>query len=909
MNLKSTLLILLLSVFALPSIAQKLTVSDITVNYKTNPIGIDGKEIRFSWKLISSTKQTLQKSYEIKVAESEEELLKDKNLVWNSGKVESEQSLNILYAGKAIKSRQPYYYRVKVTDNHKNSSVWSAVQSFETGILNVNEWQAKWIENSVFSDGKAGPAPIFSKEFNNSKKVKSARLYVTSHGVYETFINGNRVGDEVFTPGWTSYNKRLQYQTYNVTNLLSNGNNVLLTTIGDGWFRGNLGWNRQRNLYSKEVALLYQLEIFYQDGTKEIVGSDKTWRVSTAGPVKYSDIYNGEIYDANLAKSSTDLKSNKWGSVKEVTYDNSILIAPEAPAVRKKDIVKAIKIIKTPAGETVVDFGQNLVGWVKLKTNGKKGDTVTMHHAEVLDKAGNFYTTNLRSAQQENKYVLTGAKEDIFEPHFTFQGFRYIRLKGITKPLELADLEAVVIYSDMKKTGTFTTSNPLINKLQSNIEWGQIGNFLDVPTDCPQRDERLGWTGDAQVFFPTAAFNRDVAGFFYKWLGDLKADQHENGNVPHVVPDVRPKTSAGSSGWGDAATIIPWDFYVAYGDKNILSRQYESMKAWVGFIREKSKQNLWNWGNHYGDWLFYTMADDRDGKAAITDKFLIAQCFYAASIQNVINAAKVLENQSDVAEYEALLKLVKDAFVKEYVTLSGRLVSSSQTAYALALNFDMLPENMRAQAADRLAENIKSYKNHITTGFLGTPYLCHVLTKFGHNDLAYKLLLQDTYPSWLYEVKMGATTIWERWDGIKPDGTFQTPSMNSYNHYAYGAIGDWMYKNITGINPDATNPGYKKINISPKLGGDFTHAKASFESLYGTIESAWKKEGNNFVFDVVIPANTQADVTLPKSASTSVKEAGRDIKDLAYIKLMDSNGDIKVALGSGTYRFEYSVNK
>ncbi|RYE13777.1 MAG: alpha-L-rhamnosidase, partial [Sphingobacteriaceae bacterium] len=381
-------------------------------------------------------------------------------------------------------------------------------------------------------------------------------------------------------------------------------------------------------------------------------------------------------------------------------------------------------------------------------------------------------------------YILKGSGEEVFEPHFTFQGFRYIKVEGYPGELSLDDFKAVAVYSDMKTTGKFSTSNALLNQLQHNIQWGQRGNFVDVPTDCPQRDERLGWTGDAQVFFNTAAYNMNVAGFFTKWLQDLKADQHENGNVPVVIPDVREKKNAGSAGWGDVSTIIPWNFYVAYGDKQLLAGQYNSMKAWVEYIRSISKNNLWNSGPHYGDWLFYTMADDRDGKAAITDKFFIAQAFYACSTQNLINAARVLGNDADVKTYTALLENIKKAFLTEYVTPSGRLVSNSQTAYVLALNFDLLPESLREQAAKRLVDNIESYGNHLTTGFLGTPYLCHVLTRFGYNNIAYKLLLQDTYPSWLYPVKMGATTIWERWDGIKPDGSFEAISMNSFNHYA-----------------------------------------------------------------------------------------------------------------------------
>ncbi|RZJ86070.1 MAG: alpha-L-rhamnosidase, partial [Chryseobacterium sp.] len=576
--------------------------------------------------------------------------------------------------------------------------------------------------------------------------------------------------------------------------------------------------------------------------------------------------------------------------------------------VTKHEEFVPIKFIKTPNGETVIDFGQNLVGWVKVSIGGSKGDTITLNHAEVLDKAGNFYTENLRNAKQENKYVLSGAKEDIFEPKFTFQGFRYIKISGFKRIITKDNFKAIAIYSDMKPTGTFTTSNPLINQLQRNIEWGQKGNFVDVPTDCPQRDERLGWTGDAQVFFNTAAYNMDVSGFFSKWLADLQVDQHPTGNVPVVIPDVRAVNNAGSAGWGDVATIIPWNYYLAYGDKDLLSRQYPSMKAWVNYITSISKNNLWNSGPHYGDWLFYSLNDDRDGKSALTEKFYIAQVFYAASTQNVINAAKVLGNSEDVSKYQALLKDIKTAFLKEYVTPSGRLTSNSQTAYVLALNFDMLPENLWAQAADRLIDNINQYKTHLTTGFLGTPYLCHVLSRFGHADVAYKLLLQETYPSWLYPVKMGATTIWERWDGIKPDGSFQAVSMNSFNHYAYGAIGDWMYKTIAGINYNESSPGYKKISIAPKIGGGFTQATGSLETPYGLVKSDWKLEGNQFTLDVIVPANTKATIQLPASAKAKIASENLDQK-VGSAQKVSPTKEVTVEVGSGNYHFQYELSK
>jgi len=555
-------------------------------------------------------------------------------------------------------------------------------------------------------------------------------------------------------------------------------------------------------------------------------------------------------------------------------------------------------------GEQVIDFGQNLVGFVTVKISGKQGDKIIVEHAEVLDKAGNFYTKNLRGAKATDTYILKGEGTETFEPHFTFHGFRYIKVEGLKGDINPEDFTAVALYSDLKPTGTFTSSNSLINQLQHNIQWGQKGNFLDVPTDCPQRDERLGWTGDAQVFSRTATFNMDVHNFFVKWLKDLALDQLPNGAVPHVIPNVLGEKSAGSTGWADVATIVPMNMYLAYGDKQILSQQYNSMKAWVDYMTSQSKNNLWNTGTHFGDWLFYSPSVDDGGRAAVTDKYLIAQCFWAHSTQLLIDAATILDKTEDVSSYTALLNKIKEAFNHEYVTPGGRLVSGTQTAYVLALQFDMLPLDLRDQAVERLIQNINSYKNHLTTGFLGTPYLCHVLNRFGKTDLAYQLLLQETYPSWLYPVKKGATTIWERWDGIKPDSTLQTPGMNSFNHYAYGAIGDWMYRVIAGINTEADGAGYKKIRIQPYIDTVLNNVSASLLTNYGTVSSSWAYGKDKFHFTVEIPANTTASIFIPARNADLIKEDGKPLNAIKELQVKGSeNGFVIVTSGSGKYLF------
>lgn len=721
------------------------------------------------------------------------------------------------------------------------------------------KWQAKWIEPADTTNGPERAAQYFRKIFKADQKIASAKLYITCHGLYEAQLNGKRVGDAYLTPGWTEYKKRLQYQQYDVTGLLTQGNNTINVTVGDGWYRGNFGFNAARDRYGKYLGLLCQLEIKYKNGKTAIINSDTDWQ-SSGGPIRMSEINAGETIDARIQATS-------WSPVTIANYGYDLLLPTQGTMVTKHEAFKPIKVITTPKGEKVLDFGQNLVGWVMVKARGAAGTKITIKHAEVLDKDGNFYTENLRAAKATATYILAGNGEESFEPHFTYFGFRYIMIDGYPGTINPDDFTAVALYSNMAPTGTFECSNPLINQLQHNIQWGQKGNFLDVPTDCPQRDERLGWTGDAQVFFRTAAYNYDVKRFFTKWMADVAVSQRADGAVPHVVPDIL-NNAGGSAGWSDVATIIPWNMYLVYGDKQLLETEYPTMTKWVGFMTANSTNHLWNKGSHYGDWLSYHSPND-DGSDAITDKYEIAQCFYAYSTQLVINAAKVLGKTDDVAKYQQLLNDVKAAYNKEYVTPNGRLMSNTQTAYVLALQFDMLPEERRAEAAKFLVANIKRYGNHLTTGFLGTPYLCHVLTRFGYNDVAYQLLLQPTYPGWLYPIKMGATTVWERWDGIKTNGTFQSATMNSFNHYAYGAIGDWMYRTIAGIDTDPDQPGYKHIIIKPRPGGDMTWCKASLKTQYGDIKVDWRIDNGKFSMNVSVPANTTATISVPDATGAN----------------------------------------
>jgi alpha-L-rhamnosidase len=897
----------LCSLFALQILATlcfaQVSVDGLLCENRTNPLGMDVKQPRFSWQISAAKRSEMQTAYRIEVSEK----ANFSGHVWDSGIVLSDSSVFITYKGKPLQSGKKYFWHVKVWDNAGKASGWSPAAWWQTALFEQSDWQAKWITPGYVEDTINRPSPLMRKQFALNKKIRSAVAYITAHGLYEAQINGQRIGDAYLTPGWTSYKNRLQYQTYDVTNLLKEGSNAVGVMLGNGWYRGIIGFADHKNVYGKDIALLFQMQITYTDGSTEMVNSDGSWKSST-GDIRYEEIYNGETIDHRLSTpgwAQPGFNDSQWSSVQVQDYPKNTLIATYNEMIKKHETFKPVHIFKTPKNEQVIDFGQNLVGWVVLKVKGKAGDKLTVSHAEVLDKLGNFYTENLRNAKAQDTYILKGGEEEIFEPHFTFHGFQFIRIEGypgdIVKP---EDVTAVALYSDMAPTGTFTTSNPLINQLQHNIQWGQKGNFLDVPTDCPQRDERLGWTGDAQVFSRTATFNMNVNDFFAKWLKDVAADQSPAGAVPWVIPNCLGFTQS-STGWADVSTVIPWNMYLAYGDKRILHDQYASMKAWVDYMQHESKNDLWQSGQSFGDWLFYSVDDDTDGSSAITDKYFIAQCFYAYSTQLLINAAGVLGKQEDVTNYTALLKRIKDAFYKEYVTPNGRLVSGTQTAYTLALNFDMLPEAQRYQAARRLVENIHAYNNHLTTGFLGTPYLCHVLTRFGHDNMAYRLLLNETYPSWLYPVKMGATTIWERWDGIRPDKTFEAASMNSFNHYSYGAIGDWMYRVMAGMDTYSDGPGYKHIRIMPHPGGGFTNATASLKTYYGNLTSGWEVKDGKTYYNIEIPANTKADIFLPATQATDISEADKPLaqdKDITLGAL--ENGYVALKVGSGIYHFE-----
>lgn len=891
------------------SAQSALAVSGLLTEYRTNPVGTDIARPRLSWRLESDVRNTMQAAYQLQVATSEKSLAAGSALLWDSKRVSSDASIFRPYEGPALQSATRYFWRVRVWDAAGRVSAWSTPAFWETALLDAAQWSAKWIGPPAAANDSAGaPAPLLRRSFTVKGAVRAARVYITARGLYELHLNGTRIGEDYFTPGWTSYSKHLQYQTYDVTRALVQGENAIGAMLGDGWYRGYLGFTGRKHDYGTKVALLAQLEIKYTDGRTERVTSDANWKMST-GAVTFADIYRGESYDARLEKAGWDraaYNDASWRSVEIAESTNAALIAPVSEPVRRTMEVKPIAILTSPSGQTIYDLGQNITGWVKLRVRGSAGRTITLRHAEVLDKAGNLYTDNLRDAYQTDRYTLKGGGDEVWEPHFTYHGFRYVHVSGLDAPT-IANVTGIVVHSDLATTGTFVTSDTMLNKLQRNIVWGQRGNFLDVPTDCPQRDERLGWTGDAQVFARTASFNMNVSGFFSKWLGDLAADQHPGGSVPWVIPNPLGGDStryAAAAGWGDASTVVPWTMYRMYGDRGLLERQYASMTQWVNYEQRRAGTGLiWSKDDHFGDWLAWH-SDDAGYPGATTGKDFIATAYLAHSADLVSRAAAVLGKSDDATHYRALFDKVRAAFRKEFVSPNGRVSENTQTAYALALNFGLLDDGEMPQAVARLVGDINRHGGHLSTGFLGTPELTHALSQNGRLDVAYKLLTQRTYPSWLYPITRGATTMWERWDGIRPDGSFQEISMNSFNHYAFGAIGDWMYRTIGGIDIDDAAPGYKHTLIAPQPGGGITSAQTSLQTPYGVLSTDWHLVNGKMELTVVVPANASASVTLANTTVSGASEGGKPLAGLAGVRSVRAVGrDVVVEVGSGRYVF------
>jgi alpha-L-rhamnosidase len=816
-----------------------------------NPLGIATTKPRFGWQIVGDIRDAFQQKYHIEVSGPD-------GIVWDSSEVESAFSIFIEYAGKPLAYQTRYTWRVKACVNGEWGP-WSEWAWFETPL---EKWDAPFIR----ADDKPeeSNAKMFRKGIDIKKPIKAARIYATALGLYEIYVNGKPVTDTCFNPGWSSYDSRVLYRAYDATDMFAAGKNELTVNVGAGWYKGDLGFREGRGLYGDGMALSAQIDLYYSDGSHETIQSGNDWRFADS-PIVYSEIYHGEIYDARKENPE-----NWQPAVPLPPVSFHVEPFDGVPVLRQERIKPAASFV-TPKGERVLDFGQNLTGRVCFRVTGRAGDKVTLRHAEVLDAEGNFYVENLRYAKCTDTYILKGGATETYEPVFTFHGFRYVCVDEYPGEIKAENFEAVVIYSDMEKIGELTCSEPLINQLQNNITWSLKGNFLDIPTDCPQRDERLGWTGDVQIFISTACFLYDVLPFFRKWLHDLRLDQYPSGGVPYVVPDVLKKDpkanmSHSSCGWGDAAIITPWTLYENFGDIRILEDQYGSMRGWVDYITSQANNHLWNTGFHFADWV---ALDAKEGDyIGATPPDLCATAYYAYSTSLLIKTAEALGKIEDVEKYGQLYADIRNAYQNEFFTPTGRLAARTQTAHILSLVFGLTPEAFIPRTISTLVKLIDENGGHLVTGFLGTPYFCHALSQNNRLDEAYKLLQREDYPSWLYQIKKGATTIWEHMDGIKPDGSMWSVDMNSFNHYAYGAIGDWLYKVVAGINP--LEPGYKRILIEPKPGGTLTWAEAKLKTPYGRLASKWELEKNQFFLNVKIPANTTAEIRMPNGETHTV---------------------------------------
>ena len=825
-----------------------------------NPLGFHDPSPVFSWKLPRGVER--QTAYRIEV--------KGDSFSWDSGWVESEQSVGVPYGGEPLQSRARADWRVCFRDENGTESAWSDAASFELGLLSAGDWRAQWIRPAGEPDAGTEEVAWLRRTFAIPREVVQARLYVTARGVFKIHLNGQPVSRDHFANGWTSYAKRIDTLTYDVTDALEAGPNEITALLGTGWYAGRIGWQDQRHLYGRFPELLLQLEIAYTDGRTETLVSDDQWEGTRKGPIRASSIYDGETYDARQAVAN-------WGPViANPGLGPAALVPKPFPPVRETAYLETRDITEPAPGRFVFDLGQNIVGWARIRIPVQADGTVTLRYAEMLNPDGTLYTDNYRTAKSTDTYTAAETGTAEWEPTFTFHGFRYVELSGLpegVKP-DASWVRGVVLHSDLRRIGQFESSHDRLNQLYGNIVWGQRGNFLDIPTDCPQRDERLGWTGDAQVFCPASMFNYDCHAFWKSWLGSMRDDQFSDGRIPHVIPDAL--GNGDSPGWMDAATFIPWEAYVRTGDRELLSQNYGMMERLVRWYRAQSTDGLIEEIGGFGDWLQPHPENTRDNRGD-TPSPLLGTAFYARSTQILADSAALLDKKEEAGEYAREAEQVRQAFVRHYFDADGKLQNApqTQTAYLLALAFDLLPEQMRAKAAANLVDLIKEADGHLRTGFLGTPYIASVLDEVGRADLAYAILFKETYPSWFYSIDQGATTMWERWNSYSHEDGFGNVEMNSFNHYAYGAIGQWMVERVAGLAPDPANPGYQHFFIQPVIGGPLDWARAELETPYGLASSYWKKNGDLLIMECRVPPNTTATVKFPGGENEQLLNPGK----------------------------------
>ncbi len=849
--------------FAAPT-AKSLTVGPLL----ENPIGFSETELQFSWKLPVGE----QTAWEIRCA-TDPALLPENADLWESGERLSNENLFVDYEGTQIQSVDEVYWTVRYWNGDREVSDWAEVASVEYGLLHTHDWRGKWIRDPEDRAAEIDPASHFRKAFKFKGKLEKARLHFTAEGIVDFSINGEAVNDHYFAPGWPDYRKRRIARTVDVTDLVRKGRNVIGAVLSDGWFSGNLLFaGRDRN--GGVPRLLCQLELSYEDGSREVVVSDRSWKVST-GPVLFSDFYDGEHYDARRELGTWDeegFHDGEWRESIEEKIDLSLPINSYAgPAVKSVEERAPISVKRTQSGSLVYDFGVNLVGVPRITLPLVEGQKVELKFSEALNPDGSPHYANLRSAKATDSYIAARSGEVDWSPRFTFHGYRYLELSGMDDTLEpqLDWVASRVLTSEVASTGEFMSSNVDWNQLQTNIRRSQIGNFLEVPTDCPQRNERLGWTGDIQVFGPTASFNYQSLAFLEKWCRDLRDGQYNTGKIPDVAPDVMwtKNRPIGTPAWGDAITVVPWDMYQKYGYKKILKDNYMAMIAWVSYYDMETAANEGLWIDYgYNDWLQPFQQNEKRKLRGDTSRSLLGTAYYARSSTILAQVAEVLGEEADAKLFAKRAKAVRDRFAKAFF-LNGVLLpredgTPTQTAYLLALSFDLLPEMDRAAALHELERLVVEEANgHLRTGFVGTALICRTLSRFGLSELAYKVALKEEYPSWIYSIRQGATSIWERWNSYSQEEGFNGANMNSLNHYAYGAVGQWMYESVAGLSH--AEPGYRKLRIAPRVGGGLSHVSAKLDTPYGLAESNWRIVDGRFLLVAVVPPNTLAFVEMP----------------------------------------------
>ncbi len=876
-----------------------LTPTSLTCEMLHAPLGLTVTEPRFGWIVESEKRDQVQSAYRILVSDTVETLCADQGTLWDSGRVTTRKTAHIPYAGRPLHSDQRCFWKVRVWDGDGRSSAYSAAAVWQMGLLTLDEWVGVWIgiNSQPEPELDMNPGVMLRRDFAVAKPVVRATLYATAKGIYRPRLNGQRVGDIELAPGWTDYSKRHQVQAYDVTRIVQLGDNVLGILLGDGWYSGYLGFQQLRAYYGSHPRALAQLIVHHLDGTVTVVATDEAW-TAALGPILYSDIQMGEHYDARRELPGWDVAEYDdatWQPVIAEPLDPQVILEGQRDQpIRVNEEIHPLEITQPTPDTYIFDIGQNFAGKVCLSVSGEPGTAVRLRYGELLEPDGSLHTANLRSARATDTYVLRGGNTEVYSPHFTYHGFRYVEVTGYPGSPTHQSVIGQVMHNAMPETGTFKCSNPMVNQLWRNILWSQRSNFLSVPTDCPQRDERLGWTGDAQIFCRTASFNMDVAAFFTKWMLDLTDAQTSDGAFTDVAPQIK-GLSKGAPAWGDAGIIIPWTLYRVYGDTTLLERNYEAMKAWMRYIGEANPLHLRTkrLHNSYADWVSLERG---------TSAEQIATAYWARIARMMAEIAAALGHENDAEYYAETYAEIRQTYIAAYVHPDGAIETDTQTAYVLALDNDLLPEALRPAAAERLARIIEHHNDHLATGFLGTPALCFVLGENGYLDLAYRLLTQETYPSWGYMIKNGATTMWERWDAYTHAEGIHNPGMNSFNHYAYGAIGEWLYRVVAGIN--VGQPGYGHSLLRPRPGGGLDYASATYRSVHGTLHCGWRRSDDGLHVDVTVPANTTATLELPADNPHTVQEGDGPASEAEGVQFVRyARGKVVFGLASGQFRF------